>query len=326
MNGYRQQILQAVAAAADIHKQFPTAAGNAFDVLGAAIGLDIPVLYRPLGGLWGATVQIGEKRGVLVTTKIGRPVQRFTLAHEVGHVVLDHRTQFDLGGFTDAHRDAYAREPEERAANAFASELLAAPGLIQAIAVRHQWSRNSLVNPDRIYQLSLRLGASFAATCWALNSMKILSAARAAEIALGGVKTWKLALVSEDLLVDPWADVWQLSERDVSAPLEAGPYDVFVVTVQEHASAGFLWQVQSDPSVFVLTEQRSIPQGAYGSASEHTFVLRFKESVRHQLLLQHSRPWNNELAQQLELSIDTRGKELAGLPRRLRERALAVSA
>jgi len=41
--------------------------------------------------------------------------------------------------------------------------------LVVAHARRHKWSKRDLVIPDTVYQLSLRLGASYAATCWALH-------------------------------------------------------------------------------------------------------------------------------------------------------------
>lgn len=150
MSGFRTDVLNAVSTASSIHARFPTIPGASFDVIGASIDLGIPVLYRPLKGLWGATVHVGDRRGVLINTKVGRPIQRFTLAHELGHVLLGHRTSFDQDGFADGRLQDPSRAPEERAANAFASELLASPDLITAVARQHNWSKNALTDPARI--------------------------------------------------------------------------------------------------------------------------------------------------------------------------------
>jgi Zn-dependent peptidase ImmA (M78 family) len=324
MNGSRTNVLEAVSEAANLHRRYPTAPGASFDVIGAAIDLEIPVMYRPLGGLWGATVHVGERQGVLVNTKIGRPVQRFTLAHELGHVLLGHPTSFDVDGFASGRLQDPNRAPEERAANAFASELLASPTLIGTVARQHRWSKDSMNDPARVYQLSLRLGVSFTAMCWALSSMKLITNERAAELSNPGVvKRLKRSLVPEKMIQDPWADVWELTETDFTSRIEAGPFDIFVVRVKEQSSSGFLWEIQSESSPFVLLDDQSGETETFGDSSLRSFFLGYKDPEQHRLILDHHRPWTTEAEDHLDLTIDTRGKEVMGLPRRVRERALA---
>jgi Zn-dependent peptidase ImmA (M78 family) len=323
MNGFRTDVLNAVSTASRIHARFPTAPGAGFDVIGATLDLGIPVLYRPLKGLWGATVHIDDKRGVLINTKIGRPVQRFTLAHELGHVLLGHRTSFDRDGFAEGHLQDPAHAPEERAANAFASELLASPDLITAVARQHGWSKKSLADPARIYQLSLRLGLSFSATCWALIQLKVISDRSGTALSSAGVKKLKKALVPEAMIQDPWADIWELTATDFSTRIEGGPFDIFVVRVKEQASAGFLWEIQSNSSPLVLLDDKLDESQRFGDPNLRSFVLRYSDAEQHRLSLDHHRPWTDEDEKHFDVTIDTRGKEVMGFPRRLRERALA---
>ena len=75
--------------AATVFADSPSGARASFDIIGAVAARNIPLLFRPLDKLWGAFITVNdEERGIIVTTKLGLPVQRFTLAHELGHLLL----------------------------------------------------------------------------------------------------------------------------------------------------------------------------------------------------------------------------------------------
>ena len=127
----RDELLRAVSEAATVFTDSPSGARTSFDIIGAVAARNIPLLFRPLDGLWGAFITVNDdERGIIVTTKLGLPVQRFTLAHELGHMLLGHRTSLDKTvGF--AGRNAPASRPaHEAAADTFASELLAPKRLL----------------------------------------------------------------------------------------------------------------------------------------------------------------------------------------------------
>jgi hypothetical protein len=85
MGTRQEEVLRATAAAATVFQRFPLGRRTSFDIVGAIVELGIPLLFRPLSALWGASVMVGPHiQGVLVTTKLGLAVQRFTLAHELG--------------------------------------------------------------------------------------------------------------------------------------------------------------------------------------------------------------------------------------------------
>ncbi len=169
------EIVRATGEAARLVARYGLGNRTSFDITGVVLELGIPLLYRPLDGLWGATITVAGMSGMLVTSKLPRHVQRFTLAHELGHVILGHQTSLDdTVGFLGRH-GATSRPDAEIAADTFASELLAPRNLMLASARRHGWTKREMVNPATIYQLALRLGISFKAACWALVTHRVLT-------------------------------------------------------------------------------------------------------------------------------------------------------
>ncbi len=95
----RDAILNAVLEADRLHKEFDTKVRaergeGRVDVFGMLVNRGIPVMFRPLKGLLGAYIDKPDP-GVIVTTQRPLPVQRFTAAHELGHVALGHEASLD---------------------------------------------------------------------------------------------------------------------------------------------------------------------------------------------------------------------------------------
>src|SRR6266571_5624987 len=95
MTSRREELLRATREAARVLDNFPVGDRSSFDIVGAVTALDIPLIFRPLKKLWGATISVGNEKGVLITTVLDLHVQRFTLAHELGHVLLGHQLSLD---------------------------------------------------------------------------------------------------------------------------------------------------------------------------------------------------------------------------------------
>ena len=174
----RDEILNAVYEADRLHKEHDTESRakhgeGRIDVFGMLVGRDIPVMFRPLKNLLGAYID-DPGQGVMVTTQRQLPVQRFTAAHELGHAALGHEASLDEEDILmRALFDPSARfDSREIQANAFATELLTPQWLIVEHMKRQGWSRNELSNPVVVYQLSLRMGSSYTATCYALMECK----------------------------------------------------------------------------------------------------------------------------------------------------------
>ncbi len=327
----RTEILRAVSEAATLVDNAGTSSAEAphgvrtsFDVIGAVAARNIPLLFRPLDKLWGAFITVNDAvRGIIVTTKLPLSVQRFTVAHELGHLLLGHGSSLDRTvGFAGRNGPA-SQSTEEAAADTFASELLAPRTLLLASAQRHGWTKDKLRDPANIYQLSLRLGISYQAACWALEACKVLRHPQAQELQAATVKNLKHVLAPAELIRNSWADVWALTEADSGTFLEGAPDDLFAVHVEDHASAGYVWRlVDANTDAEVVDERPPALGDLYGARSARVLYVRFSTPGVHHLVFEHVRPWSRATLRHIRIAIDGRGKERAGWPRRTRSEAL----
>ena len=105
----RSEILRAASEAARVFADIPHDKRTSFDIVGAVMGMNIPLVFQPLENLIGTAVTIGRARGIMISTKRDLHVQRFTLAHELGHLRLGHPFKLDeTVGF--AGRNAWERD------------------------------------------------------------------------------------------------------------------------------------------------------------------------------------------------------------------------
>ena len=324
----REETLRAVSKAADILATSPKGNRTSFDIIGAITKREIPLFFRPLDHLWGAFVLDGEGAGgIIVTSRLGLAVQRFTLAHELGHFLLGHQSSLDKTvGFAGRYASK-SRATEELAADTFASELLAAKRLMVDSAARHGWNKQKLHQPDNIYQLSLRLGISYQAACWGLVTSEVLTPGEAGRLQKKPVKNLKHALAPEDLITNPWADVWSLTSGDTGTFLEAGPDDLFAVRLEDNVSAGYLWKlIDTGAAAEIVSERPADLAPVYGRPSTRVVYVRFNAPGTHRLAFEHTRPWSGARLDQIEIKIDGFGKETNGLARRVKLDALASAA
>lgn len=320
----REGILNADSEAAIVQGEVPVGSRTSFDVIGAVVKLNIPLMFRPLDRLWGVCLTDNHKqRGIMVSTKLGLSVQRFTVAHELGHVLLGHESSFDETiGFTGRHAER-SRPVEEVAADTFALDLLAPRNLVRAYAQRQGWQKEEIHRAENIYQLALRLGITYESACWALTTWNLLTRTEATALQGIPVKELKHALAPESLITNPRADVWDLTPADSGTFLEAGPDDLFVLHVQDHAFAGYVWRlVDADGEAEIIDERHSDRQRFYGERAERVLYVRFRASGIHRLVLEHIRPWSRETLSKVEIEVDGYGRECAGWPRRAKPSAI----
>lgn len=321
----RDEILEAVSEAATLVEKFPVGERTSFEIPAVLIEYDIPVIYRPLKSLLGAAIRVANERGILVTTNRNRQVQRFTLAHELCHILLDHEIQFDESiGFNQRVTRSASRPPEESAADMFASKLLAPQNLIIDNMQRQGWDIEDVRNPEIIYQLSLRLGISFQAMCWALEDNNLLKRDVANDYTGKSriVSNAKNSVIDDSIPRESYADVWLLSRKDANTRLEASSDDIFVIQLEDMSSSGHAWEVNApDSSVEILEEDIAIGN-RYGSTSSRKIVFSFDSLGTHSLSFQHKRPWNDDIHEEFMVRIDNEGYEDGGLPRSLRNQSM----
>lgn len=285
-------------------------------------------MFRPLKNLLGATVTIAEDlKGVMVTTQRGLAIQRFTLAHELGHVILGHEQSLDENVGFSGRFGGDSLPTQEIAADTFASELLAPKSLMLSFAKRQKWRVEGLSNPDNIYQLSLRLGISFQATCWALAAHKGINFKTASRIHSTKPKELKQHILSPKYLTNPWADVWKITENDSDTILEAGPDDIFALQLNENSAAGYLWElIDAGQESEIVADLSNFTPERIGGSVYRQVLLRFPTPGVHRLYFEHRRPWSGEKIGIIDISINSSGKEVDGLPRRMKNRLLYAEA
>jgi hypothetical protein len=329
----REAILEGTQAAQRLHARLGTRAAvergefSRVDVFGVAMQLGAVLLFRRLNGLLGAylTQPVSPVPGIMVSTERDLHVQRFTAAHEVGHLFMQHEPSYDaeVGLWRGADKDL-----REVAADAFASEFMLPRWLYIYHAGRHQWDTAALRNAGNTYQLSLRLGASYDATCWGLQGHRILERNLVAELRKSEPKALKIAaLAGRAELPNPWADVWIITQADDGLRFEGGPDDVVIFRCQERAAAGYLWDESrlQQQGFEVLADMRDGTGGdECGGETTRVLVTRVREARQYHVSFSERRLWDpTESAANLSVEFEMYGKE-EGLPR-LARKAIAAA-
>ncbi len=332
----RDDILNAVYEADRLHKKYDTKpraerGEGRIDVFGMLVDRDIPVMFRPLKNLLGAYID-DPGQGVMVTTQRPLPVQRFTAAHELGHAALGHEASFDEEEIltralfvTDA---SYA--PRELQANAFATEILTPPWLIVLHMNRQGWKRENLTDPVVVYQLALRMGSSYSATCYALAESKGIDRPTCDRLLKVKPKAIKQSL-AKPYEPDNWyGDVWLVTERDNGMVLEGSRSDLVVLKFQEHASSGYVWQFGDllDAGLAIREDGRaSSTKQHIGGVVFRTVIAQAQDGANGHFNLREVRPWQpaGKPLNSLELDVDLSGPVPAGLLPKQLEDLLALA-
>lgn len=330
----RDAFLEGAQAAARLHARLGTrpsveAAGGAVDVFGALLELDVALIFRPLDGLLGACLP-GPAPGVIISTQRPLRVQRFTGAHELGHVALGHDVSLDGD-------EILARAPAERrrglaeiAADSFAAAFLLPKWLLQFHARRQGWKKASMGDPHAVYQLGLRAGASYEATCLALERHAVNDAATTRRLLDTPRRGLKAALLDGFEVDNYRPDVWLLTERDEGATLEGQPDDLFVIKLAEQGGAGYLWTTDglADAGFAILRDSRERPGPGMtvGGPVTRALTARHEEPASGDFALELKRPWQaaGPAAARLHVTYDLFGKEV-GMARAQRRRELRAA-
>jgi Zn-dependent peptidase ImmA (M78 family)/predicted secreted protein len=301
-----------------IREQIERSGGGRVDVFGAITKLGATLMFQPLDKLLGAYLS-GEEVGVLITTKRPLPVQRFTGAHELGHLYMRHEPSLDdkkilrRAPFSTSGRISR----QEREADAFASMFLAPAWLLAMNLERQGWTARDLSYPPNVYQASLRLGTSYRATCYALERHKVIGRDQRERLIDMEPKQIKQHLLGGYEPPDWRSDVWLLTERDQGTLIEGGRNDVFVVRLRENSGAGYLWnfdQLREAGFALVNDDREDDNPQAIGGVLTRKVTARSEDRVQGQVILQEARPWMADTPlHQLLLRYDLRGPEGAGM-------------
>jgi Zn-dependent peptidase ImmA (M78 family) len=293
-------------------------AGGRVDVFGAIGRLGATLMFQPLDKLLGAYLP-AEEPGVLITTRRTLPVQRFTGAHELGHLYLRHEPSLDDEGILRrAPFDMRSHlERQEQEADAFASMFLAPAWLVALIVQRQGWEAEALADSMTVYQLSLRLGTSYSATAYVLERHKAISRQQRERLLSLEPKQIKRHLLEGYEPPDWRSDVWLLTDRDEGVLIEGGRHDLFVVCLRENSCAGYLWDFDALTAAgfaLVADDQEVEDPLLVGGVLTRRVTARSSQRAHGEVTLQESRPWlPHQPLHELHLNYDLRGPEEPGM-------------
>ena len=321
----RNAVLEGAARATEVHEELSLRSHlgdgrGPIDIFRVIMEMEIDFLFRPLDKLLGAFLP-EPLGGILVTTQRDLHVQRFTAAHELGHFLMNHEASLDdesLIGF--APRGQSHGDLQEVAADAFASEFLMPRWLVAAHVRRQEWTTDALKTPAIIYQLSLRLGVSYKAMCWALAGHQAIRHVDAQRLADIPPKTAKLGALRGPFLSNSWANVWTLTSYDSGLTIIGTADDVIQIELQERACAGLTWNVEeaATDQGFELLDDEQRAEDGIGGFGIRRFAI--KGSGKGKLRLNESGRWGSrsELCKTFEVHYCLEGRE-SGFPRVCRE-------
>ena len=304
--------------------------GGNVDVFGSIGALDLPLLLRPLQGLLGAYLN-DPAPGILVTTQRAMSIQRFTAAHELGHFSLGHEPSLDDEGILRRMPMAGERAPkfQEVEADAFAVEFMMPRWLFFAHASRQGWTARDFVRPDRVYQLSLRLGASYAATCYTLARHRLITSGHVDALLETKPRELKAELLDPYRPDDYRGDDWLLTERDAGTRIDGSRNDIFVLRLKEHSGGGYLWDIdQLKDSGFAIVgdELSEPPEDSVGDNVLRRVTAAPPDDFRGLIELAEFRPWDPDaLLTKLDVEMDLTGPEEEGLSRAERRSLLEAA-
>jgi len=313
----------------NLHQQIEATGGNV-DVFAAIQMLDLPLLLRPLQGLLGAYLS-EPGPGVLVTTQRPMSIQRFTAAHELGHFSLQHQPSLDDDSILRRlpMQDQPTGDFQEVEANTFGAEFMMPRWLIGWHAARHRWTVSDFGRSDVVYQLALRIGASYEATCWTLVHHRYILPAQARELMRTQPRELKVALLNSHRPQDYRGDVWLLTERDAGTRIDGSRNDLFVLRLEEHSGGGYLWdidQLKASGFAIVRDELEAIDGEGIGGPVIRRVTTTPPETYRGLLSLDERRPWDPDPPlSTLVVDVDLTGPEEEGLSRAERRRLLEAA-
>lgn len=302
------------------------------DVFDALAWLDVKVVFKPLDGLLGAYIR-GDHPGVMISTKRPLSVQRFTAAHELGHAVMRHEPSLDSPnvlrraamGQKSRTPSGFASYLQEIEADAFAGTFLLPNWLVTHHAQKHGWTRSDLSKEDVIYQLSLRCGASYQATVWALERNGIISADARNLLLETKPKTLKQRIGHISGAAETRQDAWVLNEGDSRANIAINVGDTVTVDLKQQAGAGYLWTSDAEPpaSLTNLNSSVLIDAQVLGAPSSKRAFYRADDEGLVSLPFEHKRPWEANPVDQVTFNLNIMKPE-GGLSRanRIRQRLI----
>lgn len=293
------------------------------DVFDSITQMGAVLMFQPLEPLLGAFVREGEAAGIILSTRRPLGMQRFTAAHELGHLVLGHDPHADDAGILRRgpfpNPKSFPQVPsEEREADAFASYFLLPSYLIKEQMVIQNWGPSDFEQPEIVYQASLRFGCSYRAAIFALQRDKVINGRTSRRLRETQPHELKRLLLGEHKEANlQGIDVWHLTEKDEGATIEAGRDDLFLLRLAEDSGAGYIWTFEElcDDGFVILTDGREpVGENQIGSPSVRRTLVQASTPLAGTYHIKELRPWDpDDAPHTLTLHCKTALTDEAGL-------------
>ncbi|MGH3549927.1 MAG: ImmA/IrrE family metallo-endopeptidase [Pseudonocardiaceae bacterium] len=206
------------------------------DVFAALSALGLELAIVDLDGLLGAMLPHGQG-GVLITSKRGSGVQRYTAAHEIGHWMLHHP-----GPSVDGEAEILftPSSERERQAQMFAAYFLMPPPLVDEVVARHGL-RHGQVMPEQLYLASRDMHVSYEAAAWRLVTHKVIKSREVPTLLhVNRLDAMKRAFRGRRP-ADGNADLWLREYASQHERIEVDQHDEIVVQLPENRTSGWQW-------------------------------------------------------------------------------------
>jgi len=272
---------------------------DVFDVLRRAA---TEVFFRPLKKICGAYIPSGgDVPGVLINSAQPLSRQRYTAAHEFGHLFLNHTniSVDEAVGVSLEERTKWSIE--ERIAETFGAFFLMPQGLVDT-GLRELGV--STVTPESVYLLSLKMGTSYLATVNQLQTLNRLS--RMEANALRGVEPKKIKQAMSSHVANRH-DVWILDEKWNGQPIFPAIEDTVVVRLPEIPTSGYTWIWHRSPEGLQLLQDgfADDPREEVGGARVRELIMEVTRSAKSERIdLERRQPWDSETEPTAHFSVN----------------------
>jgi Zn-dependent peptidase ImmA (M78 family)/predicted secreted protein len=270
-----------------------------FDILRSAASV---VFFRPLKKVCGAYLPSdGPAPAVLINSNMPLSRQRYTAAHEFGHMFLRHKVvSLDkVVGVSFEERKNWT--VEENIAETFAAFFLMPTGLVEA-SLRELHALE--VTPETAYLLSLKMGTSYLATVNHLQTLKKLDFSQAAAFRKIQPKTIKAGISPR---VAGRHDVWILDERWNGQPIYAAVEDTVVVRLTETPTSGYTWVWHRNPEGLRVVQDgfADAPTEEIGGNRVRELITEVSSDAHEERIdLERRQPWDHDGKPSARFSLD----------------------
>lgn len=227
--------------AAHAHDELEVDTTRPVDVFNAIRRSGVILAFETFPRLSGVYIADRNAPGIAVTTQHGLARQRYTAAHELAHHRFKHGTTVDpeidplstWGAMSDP-------SDEEKIAESFAAWFLMPRRLV--LTTLRTMGISAPQTEAEVYQLSLRLGASYRATARQLENLRLASSFQVRQWLKIEPRRLKTEL-ADDPNFDLRNDVWVLTPGDEGRAYTARPGDRLILELPEVPSSGYTWNL-----------------------------------------------------------------------------------